>query len=83
MSSAVRDVGPPLAWLTRPLVWLLTRSSNLLLRPFADRTTFTESRRARLACKSGTVMEILDASPRAVRRVRVIPPAPCASPLEP
>jgi putative hemolysin len=33
-----------LAWLARPLVWLLTRSSNLLLRPFADRTTFTESR---------------------------------------
>jgi putative hemolysin len=28
----------------RPLVWFLTKSSNLLLRPFGDRTTFTESR---------------------------------------
>ncbi len=38
---------PPLwaiSWLARPLVWLLTASSNLLLRPFGDRTTFTESR---------------------------------------
>jgi putative hemolysin len=33
-----------LAWLARPLVWLLTKSSNLLLAPFGDRTTFTESR---------------------------------------
>jgi len=33
-----------LSWLTRPLVWLLTTSSNLVLRPFADRTTFTEAR---------------------------------------
>ena len=28
----------------RPLVWLLTTSSNLVLRPFGDRTTFTEAR---------------------------------------
>ena len=28
----------------RPVVWLLTRASNLVLRPFGDRTTFTESR---------------------------------------
>jgi putative hemolysin len=39
--------GRPL-WLlsqaARPLVWLLTRASNLLLRPFGDRTTFTETR---------------------------------------
>jgi len=28
----------------QPLVWLLTRASNLLLRPFGDRTTFTEAR---------------------------------------
>ena len=28
----------------RPLVWLLTRLSNLVLAPFGDRTTFTESR---------------------------------------
>ncbi len=33
-----------LAWLMRPLVWFLTASSNLLLRFFGDRTTFTESR---------------------------------------
>ena len=33
-----------LAWLARPLVWFLTVSSNLLLRPFGDRTTFTETR---------------------------------------
>jgi putative hemolysin len=33
-----------LAWLARPVIWLLTRSSNLLLAPFGDRTTFTEAR---------------------------------------
>lgn len=33
-----------LAWLARPLVWLLTSISNLLLRPFGDQATFTESR---------------------------------------
>ncbi len=33
-----------LAWLMQPLVWFLTASSNLLLRFFGDRTTFTESR---------------------------------------
>src|SRR6185295_16103805 len=27
----------------RPLVWLMTRSSNVVLRPFADRTNFTET----------------------------------------
>jgi putative hemolysin len=32
------------SWLMRPLVWLLTASSNLLLRVFGDETTFTESR---------------------------------------
>ncbi len=40
-------IGRPLyglAWLMRPLVWLLTASSNLLLRFFRDRTTFTEAR---------------------------------------
>lgn len=36
-----------LAWLARPAVWLLTASSNLLLRPFGDRTTFTETRLSR------------------------------------
>jgi putative hemolysin len=33
-----------LSWLARPIVWLLTQSSNLVLRPFGDRTTFTEAR---------------------------------------
>lgn len=33
-----------LAWLARPVVWFLTASSNLVLRPFSDRTTFTEAR---------------------------------------
>ncbi|WP_308197196.1 hemolysin family protein [Anaeromyxobacter sp. SG66] len=33
-----------IAQVARPLVWVLTQSSNLLLRPFGDRTTFTESR---------------------------------------
>lgn len=33
-----------LAWLMRPLVWLLTASSNVVLRLFGDRTTFIEAR---------------------------------------
>jgi putative hemolysin len=33
-----------LSRVARPLVWLLTTSSNLVLRPFGDRTTFSESR---------------------------------------
>jgi putative hemolysin len=40
-------IGPVLwsvAWLVGPAVRTLTMSSNLLLRPFGDRTTFTESR---------------------------------------
>ncbi|MFL5345167.1 MAG: hemolysin family protein [Hyalangium sp.] len=40
-------IGRPLyglSWLVRPLVWLLTASSNLLLRFFGDRTNFTEAR---------------------------------------
>jgi putative hemolysin len=36
-----------LSWLARPLVWMLTASSNLVLRPFSDRTTFTEARLSR------------------------------------
>ncbi len=37
-------VGRPLlalSALARPIVWLLTKSSNAVLRPFGDRTTFT------------------------------------------
>lgn len=40
-------MGRPLlamSWVLRPVVWFLTRSSNLLLRPFGDHTTFTEAR---------------------------------------
>ena len=40
-------VGKPLvwmSWLTRPLAWVLTTSSNLVLKPFGDRTNFTEAR---------------------------------------
>src|SRR5262245_47803006 len=33
-----------LSKLARPVVWFLTAASNLLLRPFKDRTTFTEAR---------------------------------------
>ncbi|MEQ1569342.1 MAG: hemolysin family protein [Myxococcota bacterium] len=33
-----------LSWLSRPLVWGLTTSSNLVLRLFGDRTSFAESR---------------------------------------
>ena len=40
-------VGRPLlglSYLTRPLVWLLSSSANLLLKPFGDQTTFAETR---------------------------------------
>jgi putative hemolysin len=33
-----------LAWLTRPVVRLLTATSNLVLRPFGDATSFSEAR---------------------------------------
>jgi putative hemolysin len=33
-----------LSWLARPVVWFLTWSSNLFLRPFRDRTNFMEAR---------------------------------------
>jgi putative hemolysin len=33
-----------LSALVRPLIWILTRSSNVVLRPFGDRATFIESR---------------------------------------
>ena len=39
--------GSPLLLLStvaRPLVWLLTKSSNVVLRPFGDHATFSESR---------------------------------------
>jgi putative hemolysin len=40
-------IGRPLlslSWLARPVVWLLTASSNLLLRFFGDKTNFSETR---------------------------------------
>jgi putative hemolysin len=33
-----------LSWLARPIVWILSSSANLVLRPFGDTTTFTEAR---------------------------------------
>jgi magnesium and cobalt exporter, CNNM family len=33
-----------LSWLAKPVVWLLSSSANLLLKPFDDKTTFTETR---------------------------------------
>jgi putative hemolysin len=36
-----------LAYLFRPLVWFLTASSNVILRLFGDKTTFTEARLSR------------------------------------
>lgn len=33
-----------LSFAARPLVWLLSSSANVLLKPFGDRTTFTETR---------------------------------------
>jgi putative hemolysin len=49
----------------KPLVWLLTVSSNLVLRPFSDRTTFLEARVSKEeieqivdeAAKAGTIHE--------------------------
>jgi putative hemolysin len=43
-------IGPPLAslaWLGRPVVALLTMSSNFVLRAFGDKTTFSEARLSR------------------------------------
>lgn len=40
-------IGRPLvvlSWITRPFVWFLTASSNLVLRIFSDSTTFSETR---------------------------------------
>jgi putative hemolysin len=40
-------IARPLVWLSflaRPLVWFLTASSNVVLRPFRDRTSFVEAR---------------------------------------
>jgi putative hemolysin len=33
-----------LSFMARPLVWMLSSSANVLLRPFGDKTTFTEAR---------------------------------------
>ncbi|MDX2052552.1 MAG: hemolysin family protein [Polyangiaceae bacterium] len=32
------------SWLARPLVWFLSASANILLKPFGDKTSFTETR---------------------------------------
>ncbi|HKY40996.1 MAG TPA: hemolysin family protein [Polyangiaceae bacterium] len=41
------SIAPVLDWIAsaaRPLVWILTKSSNLILGPIGDRTNFTEGR---------------------------------------
>jgi len=53
-SLAMRHAEPLARWMAgplqtlaaigRPLVWILTTTSNILLRPFGDRTSFSESR---------------------------------------
>lgn len=59
-------IGRPLlglSWLARPLVWFLTVTSNVVLRLFGDKTTFTEARLSpdelqqlvREAAKTGSV----------------------------
>jgi putative hemolysin len=40
----VGDLLKGLSWLATPVVWFLTTSSNLVLKPFGDQTTFTEAR---------------------------------------
>jgi len=35
------------SWLARPVVWIFTKISNLLLKPFGDHTTFAEGRLSR------------------------------------
>ncbi len=44
-----------LSWLATPVVKLLTASSNVLLRPFGDKTTFTEARHS-----TAEVMQIVE-----------------------
>jgi putative hemolysin len=52
-----------LSWLVRPIVWLLSSSANLVLKPFGDTTTFTETRHSadelqqivEEAAKAGTI----------------------------
>lgn len=52
-----------LSWLARPIVWLLSSSANLVLKPFGDTTTFTETRHSadelqqivEEAAKAGTI----------------------------
>lgn len=48
----------PLLWMSigaKPMVWLLTASSNLVLRVFGDKTTFTEAR-----ISPGEIQQIVD-----------------------
>jgi putative hemolysin len=49
-----------LSWLARPIVWLLSSSANLVLRPFGDTTTFTEARHS-----AEELQQIVDEATRA------------------
>jgi putative hemolysin len=52
-----------ISWVSRPLVWVLSASANVVLRPFGDSTTFTETRHSaeelqelvEAAAKAGTI----------------------------
>lgn len=44
-----------ISWVLRPLVWFFTASSNLILRLFGDKTTFTEAR-----LSPGEIQQIVD-----------------------
>ncbi|NUO53420.1 MAG: HlyC/CorC family transporter [Polyangiaceae bacterium] len=44
-----------LSWLSRPIVWILTKSSNVILRLFGDKTSFTEAR-----LSPGEIQQIVD-----------------------
>lgn len=49
-----------LSWIARPVVWLLTASSNVVLRLFGDRTSFTEAR-----LSPDEIQEMVDEAARA------------------
>lgn len=56
-------VARPLLWLSigaKPLVWLLSSSANLLLKPFSDTTTFTEARHS-----PGEIQQIVEEAAQA------------------
>lgn len=49
-----------LSWLAKPVVWLLSKSANVLLKPFGDQTTFTETRHS-----ADEVQEVVESAAKA------------------